>query len=269
MDFEIQRKGVESLLAAIYGAEASLSSILHELGFEQARIHRLEGEALQALLGAFVGAFQRRMTGPAGQDDWFQVVSRRYGLDGAAPRTLDEIAQSRGMDHQELAQLWGTILDHCRARGMQENLKKDLKQLAVQQLAQAGEKPDREHVASLLERLSNLHEAEDAARLDYEAKRQEILKKVQTELDALEVEYQPILDSVKENMEELEKEIRTEVLMHGESVSGGAYRALFTKGRIGWDNKGIEKYAQKHPEVLEFRREGAPIISLRLIGDRD
>lgn len=269
MDFEIQRKGVDSLLTAVYGTEASLPGILHELGFEQARIDRLEKFLLQALLSGFVESFKKRMTGPAGQDDWFQVVRQRYGLDGNTPRTLDEIAQGRGMDREELAQLWGTILDHCRGRGMQENLKKDLKQLAVEQLAQAGERPDREHVGSLLERLGNLHEAEDAARLDYEARRQEILKKVQSELDALQVEYQPILDSVQENIEELENEIRTEVLMHGESVSGGAYRAIYTKGRVSWDSKGMEKYAQRHPEVLEFRKEGAPVVMLRLIGTRD
>ncbi len=269
MDFEIQRRGVDSLLAAVYGADTNLPGVLRELGFEQRRIDRLEGASLQALISAFVESFQRHMAGPSGQDDWFQVVRLRYGLDGNAPRTPDEIAPERGMDREELAQMWGSILDHCRAKGMQENLKKDLKQLAVKQLAQAGEKPEREYVASLLERLSNLHEAEDAARLDYEARRQEILKKVQSELDALEVEYQPILDSVQENIETLETGIRTEVLMRGESVSGGAYRAIYTRGRVSWDSKGMEKYAQKHPEVLEFRKEGAPLVTLRLTGAKD
>ncbi len=269
MDFEIQRKGLDALLAAIYGAEASLPEVLHELGFEQARIDRLEGAPLQAMTSAFVESFHRRMTSPTGLDNWFMLLSRRYGLEGEPPQTLDEAAQELGFEREELGRMWGQALDHCRTRTMQANLKKDLKQLAIQQLAQAGEKPEREHVSGLLERLSNLREAEDATRLDYEGKKQEILRKVQAELDALEVEYQPLLDSVKENIEELESEIRTEVLMRGESVSGGAYRATYTKGRISWDNKGIEDFAQKHPEVLKYRREGAPSVTLRLTGNKD
>ena len=52
------------------------------------------------------------------------------------------------------------------------------------------ERPAREHVAAKLERLSNLRGAADVARLNYEAKRAEILKQVQAELDALDCRIQ-------------------------------------------------------------------------------
>jgi hypothetical protein len=152
---------------------------------------------------------------------------------------------------------------------MQADLKKELKRLAAAGLAQSPGGPTHEQVSEKLERLSNLHAAADVTRLDYEAKRNEILAKVQAELDALELEYQPLMDTVQENIDELETQIKTDVLLHGESVSGGTYRAVFSKGRVGWDNKGMEQYAQLHPDVLKFRTEGQPIVSLRVINAKD
>jgi len=89
-------------------------------------------------------------------------------------------------------------------------------------------------------------------RLDYDAKRAEILKQVQAELDALDAEYVPLLESVDENIALLETKIKTDVLLHGESVQGGTFRAVYTKGRTSWDSNGIEKYAELHPDVLLF-----------------
>jgi hypothetical protein len=120
-------------------------------------------------------------------------------------------------------------------------------------------------VAAKLERLSNLRGAADVARLNYEAKRAEILKQIQAELDALNSEYRPVLESVEENIATLENEIKTDVLMYGESISGGSYRASYTQGRVSWDNDGMAKYAASHPDVLQFRKQGQPIVSLRVV----
>lgn len=269
MDLMMQRKGMDDLLAAIYGAQARLDSVLQELGFDEAQVAALEGPPLEAFLAGFVESLHIRLTSPTGLDTYFHVLSARFGLDGEPPRSLEAIAQSRGLDAADMPRLWGDILDHCKTKKMTTDLKKDLKRLAVEQLTSIGAKPDREHVAAKLERLSNLHEAADAARLDYESKRKEIMKKVQAELDALEVEYQPILDTVDENIEELANEIRTDVLLHGESVSGGAFRASYVKGRVIWDSRGMEGYAKKHPEVLEFRKEGDPNVTLRAVGAKE
>ncbi|HRJ76208.1 MAG TPA: hypothetical protein PLX90_09430, partial [Anaerolineales bacterium] len=75
----------------------------------------------------------------------------------------------------------------------------------------------------------------------------------------------PLLESADENISTLETEIKTDVLLHGESVTGGMYRATFTKGRVSWDNEGIEKYANSHPEVMQFRKQGQPIVTLRIV----
>ena len=98
MNFEIQRSGLNELLAAIYGTGTQLETLLHELGFEQAQVVQLKGPALEAVVAGVLDALHRRLTGSAGQDTWYQVLSRRFGLDGEPPESLDEIAQNRGMD---------------------------------------------------------------------------------------------------------------------------------------------------------------------------
>ena len=103
------------------------------------------------------------------------------------------------------------------------------------------------------------------ARLDYESKRAEILKQIQAELDALDFEYMPILEAAEENIATLENEIKTDVLLYGESISGGSYRASYTQGRVSWDNDGMTKYAASHPDVLQFRKQGQPIVSLHVV----
>ncbi|HEX9840947.1 MAG TPA: hypothetical protein VGA72_16475, partial [Anaerolineales bacterium] len=135
----------------------------------------------------------------------------------------------------------------------------------VTQLGKMNERPRREHVAEKLERLTNLRGAAEVARLNYEAKRAEILKQIQAELDALDAEYNPVLDAAQENIAALENEIKTDVLLYGESISGGMYRASYTQGRVSWDNAGMTKYAAAHPDVLQFRKQGQPIVSLRVM----
>ena len=128
------------------------------------------------------GGDLQSLTGPAGQDTYFHVLSSRYGLDGEPARSMGQVAQERGLEDAYLRQLFPEILDRCRTKTMQSDLKKELKQLAIAELGKAPGGPTREQVSEKLERLSNLHAAADVTRLDYEAKKNEILKKVQAEL---------------------------------------------------------------------------------------
>ena len=267
MDTQGQLQGLDQFLGAVYGQGTHLRGLLRELGFEQA--DALPAGALAALAGSFVEAVQRRLAGPAGQDTYYQVISRRYGLEGETPRSLEQIAAERGEDAVALAQLFRDVLEHCRTQSVRSDLKKSLRALAVAQLAASGMRPDREQVSAKLERLTNLRAAADVARMQYESRREEILSRVQAELDALELEYSPTLQGAEESIAELEDQIRTEVLMHGESVSGGTYRAVYTRGRVSWDAGGMEKYARQHPDVLQYRKEGQPSVALRPIAERE
>lgn len=265
MDFNTQLAGLNELLSVIYGEEMSLNTLLGDLGFEESQIERLHDGHLEAVVAQFLEVVHKRLTSDSGKDTYYQILSRRYGMDGAPREQLSAIAERHGFSPEYLRQLFEEIVERCRSKTWQAELKKELKYILVGQLGKMNERPAREHVAEKLERLTNLRGAADVARLDYESKRAEILKKIQADLDALDSEYKPILEAAEENVAALENEIKTDVLLYGESISGGSYRASYTQGRVSWDNEGMVKYAASHPDVLQFRKQGNPIVSLRVI----
>jgi hypothetical protein len=268
MDFKTQLSGLNKLLSDIYGNETQLDTLLRDLGFEQTQIEQLDHH-LEAVVDQFLEMIHKRLTSESGKDTYYQILSRRYGLDGELPDSLDVISQKRNDSPGFMRQLFQEILNKCQSKTAQADFKKGLQHIVIAQLGKTAERPTREHVTEKLERLTNLRAAADVTRLDYDAKRAEILKQVQAELDALDTEYKPLLESVDENIGLLETEIKTEVLLHGESVQGGTFRAVYTKGRTSWDNNGIEKYAELHPEILHFRKQGPPSVSLRIVNEKD
>lgn len=265
MDFKTQLNGLNELLAVIYGPEMQLDVLFHELGFEESQIEQLRDHHLEPVVQQFLEVIHKRLTNDAGKDAYYQILSRRYGLDGEPREQLSAIAPKYNYSPESLRQLFEEIIERCQSKTWQTELKKSLKYIVIAQLGKMNERPAREHVTEKLERLSNLRGAAEVARLNYEAKQKEILKQVQAELDALDSEYKPVLEAAQENISILENEIKTDVLLYGESISGGMYRASYTQGRVSWDNSGMAKYAASHPDVLQFRKQGQPIVSLRVV----
>lgn len=265
MDIQIRYSGMDELLGVIYGNDTHLKTVLSELGFERSQVEQLQGDQLESVVAQFLEVIHKRLTSDSGRDTYYQILSRRYGLDGEPHQQLSAIAEQHGFSPEYLRQLFEEILHRCRSKTWQIELKKRLKYIVVNQLGKMEERPTRDHVAEKLERLSNLRNAIEFTRLDYETKRTNLLKQIQSELDALDAEYQPVLEAAGDNIAALENEIKTDVLLHGESVAGGMYRATYTHGRVSWDNEGMAKYASLHPDVLQFRKQGQPIVLLRVV----
>jgi hypothetical protein len=265
MDLKTQLSGLNELLAVIYGNDMHLNILLHELGFEQSQISQLQDGHLESVASQFLEVIHKRLTSDSGKDTYYQILSRRYGLDGKPKEQLSAIAEKHGFSPEYLRQLFEEILQRCQSKTWQSDLKKSLKYIVVTQFGKMNQRPGLEHVTEKLERLTSLRGAADVARLNYETKREEILMQVQAELDALDSEYKPVLEAAEENIAALENEIKTDVLLYGETVSGGSYRASYSQGRVSWDNEGMTKYAASHPDVLRFRKQGQPIVSLRVV----
>jgi len=122
-----------------------------------------------------------------------------------------------------------------------------------------------EPIIAKLDQLSEIKAATEVTRLDYEAKRVEIMKAVQAQLDDLAAEFEPLLNSAEERATALEAEIRQDVLAHGASVKGRRLYAVFSRGRVSWDTDRLDVYASTHPEVIEFRTQGQPSVSVRVV----
>jgi hypothetical protein len=245
-----------------------LSALLCELGFARSQVEQLQAGHLESVVTQFLEVIHKRLTSDSGKDTYYQILSRRYGLDGEPHQQLSAIAEKHGYSPEYLRQLFEEIIRRCQSKTWQTELRKSLKYIAVSQLGKMDARPTSDYVAEKLERLSNLRNAAEFTRLDYETKRTVILKQIQAELDALDSEYKPVLEAAEENIAVLENEIKTDVLLCGESVSGGMYRASYTQGRVSWDNEGMTKYAALHPDVLQFRKQGQPTVSLR-VANRD
>lgn len=127
--------------------------------------------------------------------------------------------------------------------------------------------PNQQTIKAKIEELTQVRAAADVTRLDYEQKRAEILKAVQEELNALDAEYNPLLEIANSRATTLEAELRQEVLQFGATVKGSKLSFTYSRGRVSWDTKELDQYALTHPEVVAFRKEGAPSVSLRNVKD--
>ena len=261
MDVTIRMEGLGKFLTTIYGEKTDLGSMLDSLGFDQEQCRRLN-EMLPEIGEQFIQALRARLSF-GDKDLWFRLLSRVFGLDGEPPAAVEQAAMSIGVAPGYASQTYGDALQKCRYKRTQTELRKDLHRIALAELTKGGAAPAKDVVAGKLTRLADLQSARDVVRMDYEAKRDEILKKVQAELDALESEYQPLLDAADFNADTLEAEIKNDVLLAGESVTTDFYQAYYMKGRITWDTDGMARYANSHPDVLRFRKEGQPYVTLR------
>ncbi len=119
-------------------------------------------------------------------------------------------------------------------------------------------------VAQMLDRLSELYNQREALEAEKEALILKVIPpEVRARLDDIEAEFAGKDKAATSNIEDLEASIKSATLTHGESVRGAGFQAVWNKGRLTWDSKGLTAYADEHPEVLQFRKEGEPSVTIR------
>ena len=117
-------------------------------------------------------------------------------------------------------------------------------------------------ITQILEQMVEVNAAVQVTRLDYEAKRAEIMATVQAELDALSAEYDPLFDSGRERLQALEAQAKELCIMRGQSAKVDGLAVTYVKGRTSWDTKALDGYAAAHPEIEQFKSEGNPSARL-------
>lgn len=81
----------------------------------------------------------------------------------------------------------------------------------------------------------------------------------------IESEFFGKTQAVDENIKALEAEIREKTKAAKHTVKGKYFSAIYVKGRVTWNTESLDKYADQHPEVAYFRKEGEPSITLRKV----
>jgi hypothetical protein len=249
----------------LYGTETRLSTLLTRLRFTETHVELIRSQCLESLVTDFLDALRKQMLAGLDGERLFMVVSRRFGLDGEPPATLENLAQQLGISRERVRQLEQKAIKKCKSKTHLQNLQTSLQHIALKLLDNVTQRPTPDSIAAQLEQLAQTKQAADVLRTDYEAKRAEVMKMVQRELEALETEYAPLFQTVDEHLAAIEAGIKNDVLRHGASITSGTLHAVYSKGRLSWDSKALTHYAETHPEINEFRKQSEPTVTIRNI----
>jgi len=117
-----------------------------------------------------------------------------------------------------------------------------------------------------LNKLSELQAQADVIRMHFDDLRKSILTpEIQAQLDDIAAEERTSLDALQGGIDELTAEVKADVLNAGATVKGDYMMAVYNKGRVSWDTKGLDGFAIAHPEMQAFRKVGEPTITLRKV----
>lgn len=86
---------------------------------------------------------------------------------------------------------------------------------------------------------------------------------VQAALEAVASEFERSISTALLIMNNLEDQIKAEILERQASVKGASLHAVWSKGRTTWETKQLEAYALGHPEILNFQKVGQPSVTIR------
>jgi len=115
-----------------------------------------------------------------------------------------------------------------------------------------------------IEQYSNLTFGIDAIGQEKQALIDEVLTpEIKEKLAEIDAEFDPKVDELAQQKSMLEGDIKHEVLSAGRTVKGTYHSFVWSKPRVSWDTKALDSYALAHPEIVQFRAEGAPSVSVR------
>ena len=103
---------------------------------------------------------------------------------------------------------------------------------------------------------------------DIRAQKQAIIERIMTpeireQLAEVDAEFDPKIAELNMTLSILEAQIKAQVLEAGRTIKGSLHSFTFSRPRVFWDTKGLDGYAAAHPEILQFREEGSPSVSVR------
>lgn len=97
---------------------------------------------------------------------------------------------------------------------------------------------------------------------------------IKAKIEEIKAEFKPKFDLLesdekylakKSEAEELTAEIKSDVVLAGSTIKGSCLQAVYAKGRVSWDDKGLSGFMVAHPEIAPFRKVGEPSVSIRKI----
>ena len=136
-----------------------------------------------------------------------------------------------------------------------------------------------EKLAEINDYLNTFEQTKNDTKSLLEAEKQGLINQILTpeilaKVEEINAEFQPKFDALesdekynakKADAEALTAEIKAEVIAAGKTVKGSCLQAVFTKGRVSWDDKGLSGFMLAHPEIEVYRKVGDPSVSIRKV----
>jgi len=121
-------------------------------------------------------------------------------------------------------------------------------------------------ISQKLDHLANLQAQRDVLELEKQTLiDQAIPPEIKARLEEIEAEFAGKRETVDANITALETEVREEVLRQRSTVKSTFLRVIYNPGRVTWNTKSLDAYARARPEILEFRKQGEPFVSIQKI----
>ena len=117
-----------------------------------------------------------------------------------------------------------------------------------------------------LDQLAELYAQRDLTTIEKQRLIDEIMTaEIKARMSDIDAEFSGKTEAVNEKITALENEVKEEVKKSGASVKGQFLHAVYAKGRVTWDSKGLDGLIVAVPQLAQFRKEGEPSVSLRKI----
>jgi hypothetical protein len=121
-------------------------------------------------------------------------------------------------------------------------------------------------ISQKIDQLANFQAQRDVLELEKQSLLDQLLPpEIKARIEEIEAEFSGKREAVDEKINELESEIKEEVIRHGATVKGTFLRVVYHPGRVTWDTKSLDAYARARPELLEFRKQGEPFVSIQKV----
>jgi len=121
-------------------------------------------------------------------------------------------------------------------------------------------------IPRMLDQLAEYQAQREALQIEKQELIDSILTpEIRARLQEIEVEFGGKAEAINTNMAELEDAIKNAVEMTGTTIKGRYLQAVWSRPRVTWDTTSLDSFAALHPEILPFRKEGKPSVSIRVI----
>ena len=114
MGLKVQVTGLNEFLTALFGREMRLSTLLSDLGYDPEQIQILRENHIEHIVALYLECLREHAERGKNGARLYEVLTRRFGLDGKSPETLHDIGQQFNLSRERIRQLEEKVLKKYR-----------------------------------------------------------------------------------------------------------------------------------------------------------